>query len=348
MHAETPYVLHEATFHQDNLRSLHLLLHPKAPLWNVTTSNDPLVSKHRREQEETISDDSKAFFSSQKPSGENDVMGQVLKTHEAIESLDKTDAILQNKLAASRRNKEIKNSDATGALSTLALAHNGSQRAKVFMVIGINTAFSSRKRRDSIRETWMPQAIDSEDAEHKDFLRLEHVEGYHELSAKTKTYFSTAVTKWDAEFYIKVDYDIHVNLGRYVKYHEQEYWEFGEVGNKYFRHATGQIYAISKDLADYIAINQPILHKYANEDVSLGSWFIGLEVEHINGRSMCCRTPSTHTYLKKDCEWKAQEGNTCVASFDWSCSESAKSLERMQLVHQKWGEGDAVVWSALI
>lgn len=40
-----------------------------------------------------------------------------------------------------------------------------------------------------------------------------HVEGYLELSAKTKTYFSTAVALWDAEFYVKVDDDVHVNLG---------------------------------------------------------------------------------------------------------------------------------------
>lgn len=38
-------------------------------------------------------------------------------------------------------------------------------------------------------------------------------------------------------------------------------------------------------------IGRPILHKYANEDVSLGSWFIGLEVEHIDDRNMCCGTP---------------------------------------------------------
>ena len=30
-------------------------------------------------------------------------------------------------------------------------------RQKAFVVIGINTAFSSRKRRDSVRETWMPK-----------------------------------------------------------------------------------------------------------------------------------------------------------------------------------------------
>jgi len=36
---------------------------------------------------------------------------------------------------------------------------------------------------------------------------------------------------------------------------------------------------------------RPILHRYANEDVSLGSWFIGLEVEHVDEHSMCCGTP---------------------------------------------------------
>lgn len=45
-----------------------------------------------------------------------------------------------------------------------------------------------------------------------------HVEGYMELSAKTKTYFSTAVALWDAEFYIKVDDDVHVNLGEKVQF----------------------------------------------------------------------------------------------------------------------------------
>ena len=41
----------------------------------------------------------------------------------------------------------------------------------------------------------------------------DHVEGYLELSAKTKTYFATAVNLWDADFYIKVDDDVHVNIG---------------------------------------------------------------------------------------------------------------------------------------
>ncbi|XP_002513511.3 probable beta-1,3-galactosyltransferase 8 isoform X1 [Ricinus communis] len=318
-----------------------------------------------------------------------DIMGEVRRTHQAVKSLENTISTLEMELAASRASQ-------TRDQVSIEKQNNHTLQ-KAFVVIGINTAFSSRKRRDSVRQTWMPKgaklkelekekgivirfvighsatpggvldkALDLEEAEHKDFLRLKHVEGYHELSTKTRLYFSTAVSIWDAEFYMKVDDDIHLNLGtlvstlaRYrsksrvyigcmksgpvlskkgVKYHEPEYWKFGEEGNKYFRHATGQIYGISKDLATYIANNSPILHRYANEDVSLGSWFIGLEVEHADDHSMCCGTPP-------DCELKAQAGNICVASFDWSCSGICKSVDRMKLVHESCGEGEGAVWN---
>ncbi|XP_010916559.1 beta-1,3-galactosyltransferase 7 [Elaeis guineensis] len=360
--------------------------------WTAPDSNSQIISRQRQEQElQVISGD---CSTKKKPGEDKDIMGEVTKTHEAIQSLDKTIATLQMELAATRSSQELMRLDGSPSIPA-----SSQQKKKAFIVIGINTAFSSRKRRDSVRETWMPQgeklqqlerekgivvrfmighsatshsildrAIDAEDAQHNDFLRLDHVEGYHELSAKTKIFFATAIALWDAEFYVKVDDDVHVNLGmlaatlarhrskprtyigcmksgpvlsqKNVKYHEPEYWKFGEEGNKYFRHATGQIYAISKDLATYISINQPILHKYANEDVSLGSWFIGLEVEHIDERNMCCGTPP-------DCEWKAQAGNVCIASFDWSCSGICKSVERMKEVHARCGEGDDGVWSAL-
>ncbi|KAJ0602401.1 putative galactosylxylosylprotein 3-beta-galactosyltransferase [Helianthus annuus] len=312
-----------------------------------------------------------------------DIFSQVSRTHDVIMNLDKTISSLETKLASARSAKK-------------PISEASNEGRKFFFVMGIMTAFSSQKRRDSIRQTWMPQgkdllrlekekgiiirfvighsatqnglldhAIDVEDEQHKDFLRLKHVEGYHELSSKTQIYFSTVAAKWDADFYIKVDDDVHVNLGmigstllrhrakprvylgcmksgpvlaqKGVKYHEPEYWKFGEDGNKYFRHATGQIYALSKDLATYISINRHILHKYANEDVSLGSWFIGLDVEHIDDRSLCCQTPP-------DCEWKTQAGNLCAASFDWSCSGICKSVERMKEVHRLCGEGEDAIW----
>ncbi|XP_072995597.1 probable beta-1,3-galactosyltransferase 2 [Typha latifolia] len=317
--------------------------------------------------------------------------------HHSLEPLDKTISELEMELAAARAAQESL-LDGSPISEEFRLA-DSSIRRKYLMVIGINTAFSSRKRRDSVRNSWMPQgekrkkleeekgivvrfvighsaisggivdrSIEAEDRKHGDFMRLDHVEGYLELSGKTKAYFATAVSLWDADFYIKVDDDVHVNIAtlghtlskhllkprvyigcmksgpvlarKGVRYHEPEHWKFGDSGNKYFRHATGQLYVISKDLATYISINHHMLHKYANEDVSLGSWFIGLDVEYIDDRKLCCGTPP-------DCEWKAQAGNICAASFDWTCSGICNSADRMREVHQRCGEGEKALWDAV-
>lgn len=37
--------------------------------------------------------------------------------------------------------------------------YESTKKRKYLMVVGINTAFSSRKRRDSVRATWMPQGL---------------------------------------------------------------------------------------------------------------------------------------------------------------------------------------------
>ncbi|GMH26880.1 hypothetical protein Nepgr_028723 [Nepenthes gracilis] len=325
------------------------------------------------------------------------IPGEVLKTDIVLQTLERTISKLEMELAAAKAAQDtiLNGSPVSESLKIADLAI----KRKYLMVIGINTAFNSRKRRDSIRATWMPQgnkrkkleeekgiiihfvigrsstsgnildkAIEAEDSKHGDFLRLEHVEGYMELSAKTKAYFTTAVGLWDAHFYVKVDDDVHVNIGtlgkiltkhrskprvyigcmksgpvlgrKGLRYHEPEHWKFGGEGNKYFRHATGQLYAISRDLATYISINQYILHKYANEDVSLGSWFIGLDVMHIDDRRLCCGTPP-------DCEWKAQAGNVCAASFDWSCSGICRSVERIYEVQQRCWEGENALWNAV-
>lgn len=70
-------------------------------------------------------------------------------------SLDKQMGMIQMELAAARSSKEMGLS--AGLVANSDLLQESSPRKKVFIVIGINTAFSSRKRRDSVRETWMPQ-----------------------------------------------------------------------------------------------------------------------------------------------------------------------------------------------
>lgn len=366
-------------------------------MWTMPEAKDIIIKTGIEEEKmKLVAGDCNIKSISERQEPKN-IIGEVTKTHNAIQTLDKTISNLEMELAVARATQE---SILNGSpLSENAKISESSGRRKYLMVVGINTAFSSRKRRDSVRATWLPQgekrkkleeekgiiirfvighsatsggildkAIEAEDRKHGDFMRLDHVEGYLELSAKTKIYFATAVALWDAEFYIKVDDDVHVNIAtlgttlarhrskprvyigcmksgpvlaqKGVRYHEPEYWKFGEEGNKYFRHATGQLYAISKDLATYISINQNMLHRYANEDVSLGAWFIGLDVEHIDDRKLCCGTPP-------DCEWKAQAGNLCVASFDWTCSGICKSSERIKEVHRRCGEGENTLWNAV-
>lgn len=68
--------------------------------------------------------------------------------------MDKTISTLQIELVAKR--SAVGLNGANGS-PTATNAASSKQSRKAFIVIGINTAFSSRRRRDSVRETWMPQ-----------------------------------------------------------------------------------------------------------------------------------------------------------------------------------------------
>lgn len=67
-----------------------------------------------------------------------------------IRSLERTMSTLEMELEAARI------SDRSSDFWSERSAKNQSRLQKVFAVIGINTAFSSKKRRDSVRQTWMP------------------------------------------------------------------------------------------------------------------------------------------------------------------------------------------------
>lgn len=72
-------------------------------------------------------------------------------------TLDKTIANLETELSAART---LQDSFLNGSpVQEDYKASESSGRRKYLMVIGINTAFSSRKRRDSIRNTWMPKGF---------------------------------------------------------------------------------------------------------------------------------------------------------------------------------------------
>lgn len=70
-------------------------------------------------------------------------------------TLDKTISSLEMQLAATRAAKV--GDEEESPMVTKSGSKRLKERQKVFFVMGIITAFSSRKRRESIRETWMPR-----------------------------------------------------------------------------------------------------------------------------------------------------------------------------------------------
>ncbi|WOG92815.1 hypothetical protein DCAR_0312092 [Daucus carota subsp. sativus] len=167
----------------------------------------------------------------------------------------------------------------------------------------------------------MDQAIDWENRQNGDFIILEdHVEALEELPKKTKSFFAFAAEKWEADFYAKVNDDVYVNIDllanvlathvdkprvyigcmksgevfseKNEKWYEPDWWKFGD-GKMYFRHASGEMFLISKALAKFVSINRSILRTYAHDDISTGSWFIGLDVKHIDERKFCCSSWSS-------------------------------------------------------
>lgn len=163
--------------------------------------------------------------------------------------------------------------------------------------------------------------IDNENKEFNDFIILEnHVEAIEEISTKVKLFFADCAEKLDAEFYGKVDDDVYVNtdllrstLEEYVdrprayigcmksgevfseqgkKWYEPEWWKFGD-GKRYFRHASGEMFILSRALAKFISINRSILRNYVHDDVSVGSWFIGADVQHVDDKKFCCSSWSS-------------------------------------------------------
>ncbi|CAA6661030.1 unnamed protein product [Spirodela intermedia] len=226
-------------------------------------------------------------------------------------------------------------------LKILACSNGTHHGERLLAVIGIFTGFGRRKNRDAIRKSWvqkgaalkkmekekgillrfvigrstnqgdgLDRAIEDENKLTNDFLILDNqIEAPEEVAKKIKLFFSHAADTWDAEFYAKVNDDIHVNLDSlttmlsphldqprvYIgcmksgevfsdskhKWYEPDWWKFGD-GKSYFRHASGEFFILSE-----------LCTAYAHDDISVGSWLIGLDVKHINEGKLCCSSWST-------------------------------------------------------
>ncbi|KAG5540951.1 hypothetical protein RHGRI_020993 [Rhododendron griersonianum] len=170
--------------------------------------------------------------------------------------------------------------------------------------------------RSANRGDSLDRIIDEENQLTKDFLILEgHEEAQEELPKKAKFFFSTAIQNWDADFYVKVDDNIDLGLEGVIEllesrrgqdsayigcmksgeviteegkpWYEPEWWKFGDE-KSYFRHAGGALLILSKNLAQYVNVNSLSLKTYAHDDISVGSWMMGLQASYIDDSRLCC------------------------------------------------------------
>ncbi|XP_057510467.1 hydroxyproline O-galactosyltransferase HPGT1-like [Actinidia eriantha] len=257
----------------------------------------------------------------------------------------------QKKLAA--LDMELAKARQEGFVSKHSSHNSGTNtKKKILAVIGIITKFGRKNNRVAIRKAWMPtgaalkklqdekgiiarfvigrsanrgdsldREIDNENGQSNDFIILkDSTEAPEEHPQKSKLFLIHAVEHWDAEFYVKVNDDVYINIDAlgaslanhldksrvYIgcmksgevfsepthKWYEPDWWKFGD-GKSYLRHASGEIYAISRALAQFVSINRSILRTYTHDDVSTGSWFIGLDVKHIDEGKFCCSSWSS-------------------------------------------------------
>ncbi|MBA0651988.1 hypothetical protein Goklo_019278 [Gossypium klotzschianum] len=151
----------------------------------------------------------------------------------------------------------------------------------------------------------------------------DQVEAPGELPKKVKMFFALAADKWDADFYAKVNDDVYVNIDAlgatlsshldkprvYIgcmksgqvfsepshKWYEPDWWKFGDKKSAFTLWCYDYLsYAVIKQEVDPISLNcRSLLRTYAHDDVSAGSWFIGLDVKHVDEGKFCCSSWST-------------------------------------------------------
>ncbi|KDD74030.1 galactosyltransferase, partial [Helicosporidium sp. ATCC 50920] len=264
-------------------------------------------------------------------------------------------------------------------------------KKRLLAVLAVYSGLRSRDRRDVLRKTWFPKGealraweeergvvvrfviggsdsqldpvegdIRAEAQEFGDILRLDVVDAYGVLSAKTLALFESLPRMHDADFYFKIDDDVAVNVPAFVgwletrrseqdlyvgcmksgavigdprsKWYEPEEWRFGDPspGSQqaaYPRHASGQLYGLSRGVARYLGHAAPLLKKYANEDTSVGAWLLGLNVTLVHEPRLCCSG-------QKACAGQRDEASLCLAYFEASCAGICNPERRLEPIYR--------------
>ncbi|KAI7840006.1 hypothetical protein COHA_006271 [Chlorella ohadii] len=241
-------------------------------------------------------------------------------------------------------------------------------RPSILAFVGVQTGFTTdprpkynyEARRAALRASWFPgsrqelarleheegivarfvighssdprkeAALAAEAAQHGDMLRLDLVEGYAGLPAKTIAFLRAVTQQWNPQYIVKADDDVYVRLdclphaarqwaalhadyigcmktGPVIKSPKYRWYEPQHtlIGAEYFAHAWGTIYVLSgRVAADLAAMRDGALRHFANEDVTIGSWLLAFNASHYDDRRLCeagCSEKSLAVYDIPQC-----------------------------------------------
>ncbi|KAL2548506.1 putative beta-1 [Forsythia ovata] len=141
--------------------------------------------------------------------------------------------------------------------------------------------------------------LEKEIENYKDFMIIDVEEEYSKLPFKTLAFFKAAFELFEADYYVKADDDIYLRPDRLATLLAKErtevtdiHWLYEKsgqlIGNEYFLHAYGPIYVLSAEVVASLAIaRNNSLRMFNNEDVTIGSWMLAMNVHHENNRALC-------------------------------------------------------------
>ncbi|XP_057959299.1 probable beta-1,3-galactosyltransferase 12 [Malania oleifera] len=155
--------------------------------------------------------------------------------------------------------------------------------------------------------------LEEEVEKYKDFMLIDVEEEYMKLPYKTLAYFRAAFQLFEADYYVKADDDIYLRPDRLATLLAKErthsltymgcmkkgpvvtdpkmkwYEKSGDLlGNEYFLHAYGPLYVLSAEVvASLVAARNNSLRMFSNEDVTIGSWMLAMNVHHEHNKAMC-------------------------------------------------------------
>ncbi|TQD94714.1 hypothetical protein C1H46_019657 [Malus baccata] len=216
------------------------------------------------------------------------------------------------------------------------LQQKASSSGRLLAVVGVYTGFGSHLNRNMFRGSWMPKGdalrkleergvvirfvigrsanrgdsldrnIDKESGSTKDFLILGLIGLLEHRRAQDGAYIGCMKSG-----------DVISEEGK--SWYEPDWWKFGDQ-KSYFRHAGGSLIILSKNLAQYININSASLKTYAHDDVSVGSWMMGIQATYIDDNRLCCGSIRQGDKLIWTCNFYLTMRRVFESSCSYLCS----------------------------